>query len=572
MKNTYQALLIVVAVGAGATVRGSETARPVARGAGDRTFEETLYNGIRLPSPWPPPLETLSLEPTTPPYLKSPPAAITIDVGRQLFVDDFLIEQTTLQRTFHLPEYHPASPVLKPDKPWEEEKHGSRLGPLAMPFSDGVWFDPADKCFKMWYHADYGKRHICYATSADGIRWEKPALDVVTGTNIVYPEAHGARVVWLDLEEKDPARRFKLIQTRGGEDLIRPDQPWQGSRCSMYVHFSPDGIHWGQAVARTGPAGDRNSAFWNPFRKRWVFSIRDYSPFGGLDDPMCCRRYWETTDLIAGLPWKYGEPGYWTGADNADKRPGAKKAQPELYNLDAIAYESLLLGFFCILREEADLRIFRPKINEVCIAFSRDGFHWDRPDRRSFFPDSDQAGAWNWANVQSVGGGCLVVGDKLYFYMSGRKGDAPYFHDAGGSTGLAILRRDGFASLDAGDTACTLTTRPVLFRGRYLFVNADAQAGELRAEVLDHDGNPIAPFTRSSCEPISRDSVLQRITWAEHKDLAGLAGQPVRFRFHLRRARLFAFWVTSDARGASHGYVAAGGPGFTGPTDAPQAP
>jgi len=41
----------------------------------------------------------------------------------------------------------------------------------------------------------------------------------------------------------------------------------------------------------------------------------------------------------------------------------------------------------------------------------------------------------------------------------------------------------------------------------------------------------------------------------------------VRFRFHLRLGALYSFWVSPDASGASHGYVAAGGPGFTGPTD-----
>ena len=36
-----------------------------------------------------------------PPYLVDPPAVIPIDVGRQLFVDDFLIQSTSLTRRFH---------------------------------------------------------------------------------------------------------------------------------------------------------------------------------------------------------------------------------------------------------------------------------------------------------------------------------------------------------------------------------------------------------------------------------------------------------------------------------------
>jgi hypothetical protein len=528
-----------------------------------RSAEEVLFNGIVLPSVWPPRLEKLTREPMTVPYLVSPPAAIPIDLGRQLFMDDFLIEQTTLKRIFHIPEYFPGNPVLKPEKPWERGTSGNRRGPCAMPFSDGVWYDPADKLCKMWYRADYEKRHLCFATSPDGIQWTKPALDVVAGTNIVFRGAGGACVVWLDLEEKNPARRFKFIRTGDGADLIRPDQPWQGSRCSMYVHFSPDGIHWGPEVVRSGPTGDRNSAFWNPYRKRWVYSIRDYSP----PFPGRCRRYWESPDLVAGLPWKYAEPGYWIGADDADKRPGFKKAQPELYNLDAIAYESVLLGFFCILREEADPRICRPKINEVCIGFSRDGFHWHRPERRSFFPVSDRAGAWNWGNVQSVAGGCLVVGDKLYFYMSGRKGDGPHFHDAGCSTGLAFLRRDGFASMDAGAAAGTLTTRPLLFSGKNLFVNADVKTGQLHAEVLDRSGKVIKPFTKDNCQPLQVDSTLARITWKGAANLSPLARQPVRLRFHLKSGALYAFWISPDENGASSGYLAAGGSGLTGPTD-----
>src|SRR3954471_17520051 len=69
---------------------------------------EVLYNGIRLPSAWPPPQlapsplrrgEVPRDPPALPPYLKTPPAMIPIDVGRQLFVDDFLIAETAPTRT-----------------------------------------------------------------------------------------------------------------------------------------------------------------------------------------------------------------------------------------------------------------------------------------------------------------------------------------------------------------------------------------------------------------------------------------------------------------------------------------
>src|SRR5947209_330294 len=74
--------------------------------------EEVLYNGIRLPSPWPPKLKELPKQLPTPAYLTAPPSVIPIDLGRQLFVDDFLIDQTTLTRTHHRATYHPKNPVL----------------------------------------------------------------------------------------------------------------------------------------------------------------------------------------------------------------------------------------------------------------------------------------------------------------------------------------------------------------------------------------------------------------------------------------------------------------------------
>src|SRR5437868_13128919 len=62
---------------------------------------EVLYNGIELAQPWPPRLRSWSPHPQRPPYLSSPPDVINIDVGRQLFVDDFLIEESSLYREFH---------------------------------------------------------------------------------------------------------------------------------------------------------------------------------------------------------------------------------------------------------------------------------------------------------------------------------------------------------------------------------------------------------------------------------------------------------------------------------------
>ena len=496
-----------------------------------------------------PPRRDLSRDPMPVPYLESPPAEIAIDVGRQLFVDDYLIEETDLKRTCHAARYIEGNPVLKPDKPWEmDTKSGDLPAPTAMVFSDGVWYDPQDGLFKMWYMGGYVKS-TCYATSKDGLHWNKPELDVVAGTNIVQAIGRDSNTVWLDLEEKDLARRYKHFVY---------EHPGGGGALSVY--FSPDGIHWGERVARSGPLGDRSTVFYNPFRKKWVYCIRAYQG-GGLGR---FRRYWEHGDVLQAAKWSADEPPFWVGADSLDPSRDDLKTPCELYNLDCVAYESLMMGLFSIWRGQPQ---DRAKPNEICIGFTRDGFHWYRPVHEAFIPVSETYGDWNWANVQSAGGCCLVVGDELWFYVSARAGVRGSAASGVCTTGLATLRRDGFASMDAGAAGGTLTTRPVRFSGKHLFVNVDAPEGELRVEVLDAEGQPIAPFTRENCTPVSADKTLEPVQWQDVDDLSALAGKAVHFRFHLRNGRLYAFWVSPDASGASHGYVAAGGPGFTGPTD-----
>ncbi|HSU65653.1 MAG TPA: hypothetical protein VLJ39_02170, partial [Tepidisphaeraceae bacterium] len=215
-----------------------------------------------------------------------------------------------------------------------------------------------------------------------------------------------------------------------------------------------------------------------------------------------------------------------------------------------------------------------PKLTQLKVAFSRDGFHWDRSDRDVFIAATKKEGDWDRGYVRAAGGCCLVVGDQLYFYYSADSGfneeHVPYIY-AGGSTHVAMLRRDGFASMHAEGPGGDLLTRPVQFGGRYLFVNADAPEGALTAEVQDENGQVIAPYSAAHCVPVGGDHCKLRIDWNGAADLSAVSGRTVRFRFHLKAGKLYAFWVSPDPAGASNGYVAAGGPGFAGPVDAPVA-
>jgi len=520
---------------------------------------EVLYNGIRLPESWPP--RSVYFDDVSPmpvPYLTHPPEVIPIDLGRQLFVDDFLIGKTDLVREYHHATKYEGNPVLRPEKPMETGSGGMAV---AAPKSGGVWWDPDTQDFRMWYEAEW-LTSMAYATSKDGLKWERPDLDIEPGTNRILPKEirPDSSTVFVDYLTKDPKQRYKMFLRKPGGD----------SKLGAYLMVSADGIHWSGPVM-SGGMGDRSSMFYNPFRNKWVYSLRD--DYRGRS-----RRYWESDDFLSGAQWKDGEPVLWIAPDRMDEQDPEIKMTPQLYNLDAMAYESLMLGIFQIwygpdndVCEKTGL----PKTTELQLMYSRDGFHWSRPDRKPFIR-AERRDVWDRGYVQSVGGVCLVRGDKLWFYYIGFQGDETRTKANGktglgmydkGSTGVAFMRRDGFVSLNADSKPGTLTTRPVTFRGKQLFVNADVPSGRLRAEILDANGKVIEPFTLANCQPVKADGTIIPVRWKGAEDLSSIAGKPVRIRLELKNGKLYSFWVSGDKSGRSDGYVAAGGPGFAGPTD-----
>ncbi len=205
------------------------------------------------------------------------------------------------------------------------------------------------------------------------------------------------------------------------------------------------------------------------------------------------------------------------------------------------------------------------KRNVLSLGYSRDGFHFSRPTHQPFMNVNESEGAWNWGNMQSVNGVPLIVGDSLYFYSSGRRLN-DIMWDSYTSTGLAKLRRDGFVSMRAAADWGTLTTEPIVFDGKYLFVNADVKGrkAQLLVEVLDVNGNPVEGYTKADCTGLKRtDSTKAMITWRNHEDLSALAGQPVRLKFHLKDGDLYSFWISPWPTGESRGYTAGGGPGLS---------
>ena len=484
------------------------------------------------------------------PYLEQITEPLALRPGRQLFVDDWLIAGTSCRRIFHQPVPYAGNPVLKPETELELDRGQC---PVTVPFNDGVWYDPADRLYKFFYHAGWF-HGTAYAISRDGIRWERPELGIVGRTNQLIPPRPGYErdggLVWLDQHAETPAERWKMF-------LYFRCQEGAGGE----LYTSADGIHWDFRTV-TGPCGDNSSFYYDPFLRRWVFSIRNGMEVGRS-------RAWFARPGFIAPPWTEEAPINWARADRLDTFETETGTAPELYDLNAAPYESLMLGIFAIFHGPQNPvceRLGVPKRNDLHFAFSRDGYHWSRPaDRTPALACTRRENDWDRGYLHAAGGLCLVFRDKLRFYYGGwsgksnlapgEKGDSSrgaFAMYAGGSTGFAELRRDGFASLHT-DSAGTVTTRLLHLPGRFLRINAALR--ELRAELLDWNGAVIPGYSRMECLPFSGDSCNAELRWTSGTELP--AGE-YRIRFHLTHGDLYSFWASDHRDGRSGGYLAAG--------------
>ena len=137
------------------------------------------------------------------------------------------------------------NPVLKPETELEQGIYGI---PGASAKDGGVWWDPKDQLFKMWYEAGWLHR-MAYATSKDGIYWERPNLDIVPGTNQIVPEiVADSSTVWLDHFTQNDEERFKMFLRSlimdsvwflqmefTGVNQSKPDHVETGAPCSTIL-------------------------------------------------------------------------------------------------------------------------------------------------------------------------------------------------------------------------------------------------------------------------------------------------------------------------------------------------
>jgi hypothetical protein len=102
--------------------------------------------------------------------------------------------------------------------------------------------------------------------------------------------------------------------------------------------------------------------------------------------------------------------------------------------------------------------------------------------------------------------------------------------------------------LDAGESGGFLETKTFTFEGERLEINARAERGEIRLEILDGESGRIIPgFSQDVFSPFRGDAVDHEATWPKSPGVGALADHPIRLRFHLRQASLFAFGFQRQA-------------------------
>ena len=100
--------------------------------------------------------------------------------------------------------------------------------------------------------------------------------------------------------------------------------------------------------------------------------------------------------------------------------------------------------------------------------------------------------------------------------------------------GLATLPRDRFVAISPSDEMATIeTTTFVLDENQGLTINADATEGQIRAAVLDADGNVLPGFGLADCSPIASDVFRQPLVCGGSPDLSMLAETEISLFFEI---------------------------------------
>jgi hypothetical protein len=497
-----------------------------------------------------------------------------IGTGREVFWDDFLIEKTEADFRLTVPEKREI--VMTFNRPWE----GNICGYFQV-LNDG-------EKFRIYYFGgnlqDEESTHDfvrCMLTSRDGIHWERPELGLVEfegskKNNIVmghtgnFSEFPANFFVFVDTNPAcRPEERFKAISEGGdrGEFTPRPEEWAKGGLeyRALWGYTSPDGIHWNKMpqspLLKKGRFDSLNTASWDSFHNEYRVYYRDVHPWNGPPRP---KKDLDVRDVRLAtskdfIHWnddrtilRYGdapdEELYTNGITPYYRAPHILVGFPTRYiqrNWEPM-FEQLPNPEYRRERSEKDMRS-GTAVTDGLFMTSRDGLNFHRWDEPFLTPGIARKHNWVYGDCYQSHGLIETVAEdpeappEISFFVG---------EDYGSKTRLASLRRytvrlDGFACLHAAREPKTVVTRPLIFDGKTLTLNMGVSAaGYVMVEFLDSDGNPIPGFSGiDACKMFGDDISLKALFRRGESatgDVSSLAGKPVKIRFTLCEARLYA--------------------------------
>jgi len=439
---------------------------------------------------------------------------------RQIFLDDQGVERReNVRDTMHRPVKRGA--VLRSSEPSQTLQ--TRTAP--------VW-DPTRRRYLLWV---LGIDQNVWE-SGDGLNWAPAGKSNRPVEMAVY-----------DSNEKDPARRFKAALRDEG------------------FAVSPDGLHWSKLEVSKVPSSDEANFSHDPAAGLFIHTVKRKGPFGRSVAIATSQNFRDWTDL--GVVFHADAEDQVLGRAKIAARVADPTLEPlryveegatnvDVYNMGVFRYEGVYIGLPAMFHATGRVPNYpnTDGFHLVQLAFSRDLKTWTRlGDRQPFLgPSRTDSGAYDLTQIISPSAPVLRD-DELWFYYTGLKYRSTFDYEgtypngkalpvAGrsrdvGAVCIAVLRRDGFMSLDAGDKPGEVVTRSFTLPTGRLFVNVDARGGEFHAEVETDDGK-----TAARSKLVREDVPRQPLVW-EVGDLAALAGQRVALRFVFRNARFYSYWV-----------------------------
>jgi hypothetical protein len=362
----------------------------------------------------------------------------------------------------------------------------------------------------------------CYAESRDGHEWVFPHLGLYgvhgpQGNNVVLagatPCSHNFSP-FLDTRPDVPTgERFKALAGRH-----------DGGNGGLFAFVSADGLRWQKMADRpvicsTQRAFDsQNVAFWSPAEACYLCYYRAWSTApGGL----------RTIARTSSPDFVHWSPATPMQANLDDEHLYTNNTQP--YFRAPHIYIALPTRF---LPE-------RGGTTDILLMTSRGGARYDRFFKEAFIRPGPEPERWgdraNYAALNVVPTGPAEM--SIYHAPGGRR---------------YLLRTDGFVSVHAGHLAGEMVTWAFRFSGNALALNySTSAAGSVRVEVLSADGSALPGYGLADCRPVVGDEIEGVVRWRHGSDVGALAGQPLRLRYVLQEADLYAMRFRPDAAAGS---------------------